>query len=78
MGRRVQARVKTLEKVSALWVIILTFCVGLAVVLPQYPAWMNSNLILLLYIFLELLPLLLFVFTVIQPTLRLRMLIAGL
>jgi len=69
MGRRVQARVKTLEKVSALWVIILTFCVGLAVVLPQYPAWMNSNLILLLYIFLEFLPLLLFVFTVIQPTL---------
>jgi len=71
MGRKIQARVKSLEKLSVIWVILITFCVGLAVVLPHhlYPPWLNQDLVLLLYIFLEFLPLLFYVFTVTQPTL---------
>ena len=77
MGRRIQARVKTLEKLSVVWVILITFAVGLAVVLPHhlYPSWINPDLILLLYIFLEFLPLLFYVFAVTQPTLRFRILV---
>ena len=70
MARRAGLRIKTLEKLGVLWVTIFTFCVGLALVLPTYPTWINQNLILLLYIFLEFLPLLIFCYTVSQPNLR--------
>jgi len=69
MARRAGLRIKTLEKLGVLWVTIFTFCVGLALVLPTYPTWINQNLILLLYIFLEFLPLLIFCYTVSQPNL---------
>ena len=71
MVRRAGPRMKTPELVGISWATIFTFCVGLAVVLPQYPAWLKPDFIILLYIFLEFLPLLVFIFTVLQPSLRL-------
>ena len=70
MARKSGTRIKTIEKLCLLWVTLFTFCVGLAIVLPAYPSGFNQNLILLLYIFLEILPLLLFSYTVSQPSLR--------
>lgn len=69
MARKSGTRIKTIEKLCLLWVTLFTFCVGLAVVLPTYPSGINQNLILLFYIFLEFLPLLLFSYTVSQPSL---------
>ena len=74
MARKAPRRVKSLEKLSALWVLLLTFILGLvlALLVPHYSAWLPPALVGLLYLFLEFLPLLLFIFTITQPTLRWR------
>ena len=69
MARR-GGRVKSPEKLCLVWVVAVTFCVGLAVVVPQQLPLLSHNLGLLLFIFLEFLPLLLFIFTIIHPILR--------
>ena len=75
MARR-GGRVKTPEKLCLVWVVAVTFCVGLAVVVPQQLPLLSHNLGLLLFIFLEFLPLLLFLHTVSQPAARSSVLVA--
>ena len=70
MARKSGPRVKAPEWLGILWATVFTFCVGLAVVLPQYPAWLKPDFIILLYLFLEFLPLVVFIFTVLQPSIR--------
>ena len=69
---RAPRRVKSVEKLSAVWVILISFCVGLtlAILAPSHPPWLHPSLVGLLYLFLEFLPLLLFIFTISQPILR--------
>lgn len=74
MARR-GGRVKTPEKLCLVWVVAVTFCVGLAVVVPQLPL-PGPSLGLLLFLFLEFLPLLLFLHTVSQPAARSSVLVA--
>jgi len=68
---RAPRRVKSVEKLSAVWVILISFCVGLtlAILAPSHPPWLHPSLVGLLYLFLEFLPLLLFIFTISQPIL---------
>ena len=75
MARR-GGRVKSPEKLCLVWVVAVTFCVGLAVVVPQQLPLLSHNLGLLLFIFLEFLPLLLFLHTVSQPAARSSVLVA--
>ena len=74
MARPAPRRVKSLEKVSGVWVLVVTFSLGLvlALLVPHYPAWLPPPLLGILYLFLEFLPLLLFIFTISQPMLRWR------
>lgn len=74
MARPTPRRVKSLEKVSGIWVVLLTFSLGMALALlvPNYPSWLPPSLVAILYLFLEFLPLLLFIFTISQPMLRWR------
>jgi len=75
MARRSDPRIKAPEWLGILWATIFTFCVGLAVVLPEYPAWLKPDFIILLYIFFEFFPLLIFTFTVLQPSLSVYLLL---
>jgi len=75
MARRSEPRIKAPEWLGILWATIFTFCVGLAVVLPEYPAWLKPDFVILLYIFFEFLPLLIFTFTVLQPSLSVYLLL---
>jgi len=63
--------VKSLEKVSGIWVVLLTFSLGLvlALLVPLYPSWLHPPIVAILYLFLEFLPLLFFIFTISQPML---------
>jgi len=75
MARRSGPRLKAPEWLGILWATIFTFCVGLAVVLPEYPAWLKPDFIILLYIFFEFLPLLIFIFTILQTSLSVYLLL---
>ena len=74
MARPAPRRVKSLEKVSGIWVVLLTFSLGLvlALLVPLYPSWLPPPIVAILYLFLEFLPLLFFIFTISQPMLRWR------
>ena len=55
--------------------IVVTFVIGLSIVLPNYPAWLNDDqnkyrsVLLLLYLFLEFIPMLSFISAITLPTL---------
>jgi len=64
-------KVTPLAKLAAGWVTILTLVLGLGIVLPDYPAWLEDDqnkyrsVMLLLYLFLEFIPMLSFISAVI-------------
>ena len=68
-------KVKPREKFVACWVILITLVIGIAIVLPTYPAWLNDDqnkyrsVLLLLYLFLEFIPMLSFISAITLPIL---------
>lgn len=68
-------KVKPREKFVAFWVIFITLVIGIAIVIPNYPSWLNDDqnkyrsVLLLLYLFLEFIPMLSFISAITLPIL---------
>jgi len=67
--------VKPLAKLAAVWVTGVTLVLGLVIVLPDYPAWLENeqnkyrSVLLLIYLFLEFMPMLSFISAITLPIL---------
>jgi len=73
--KKPQTKVKPREKFVAIWVIFITLLIGIAVVLPNYPAWLDHDqnkyrsVLLLLFLFVEFIPMLAFISAITLPIL---------
>jgi len=75
MKKKPPKKVKPREKFVAIWVLLITLLIGLAIVLPNYPTWLMDeqnkfrSVLLLVYLFVEFIPMLCYISAISLPIL---------
>merc|ERR1719222_1186961 len=68
---RRKAKMQARELVSAGWILLITFLIGLPIVFVDYGEYGEvKEILLLLYLFLEFLPMVIYILAILLPTLR--------